>query len=110
MTAVGLVVRNRVMAGWNGGDWCAVMEAHQKFSGTTDLVDTIRWPDVRDPRFQAVLLKVDSIYDGTAPDITNGALYYANLAFANSQWFLTNIVQNPAHPRLGTVGQQTFFA
>lgn len=113
MTAVGLVIRNRVRAGWNGGDWCAVMEAHNQFSSMVILGDpnTIRWPDTRDPKFQAVLLKADNIYEGGEPDTTDGALYYANLVTMNSPWFLENILQKPEqHRRLGTVGAQTFFA
>jgi Cell Wall Hydrolase len=112
MTAVGLVVRNRVKAGWNGGDWCAVMEAHNQFSSMVILGDpnTIRWPETRDPLFLSVLVKTATIFDGTEPDITDGALYYANLSVPVGAWFLQNIVQNPAaHPRKGTVGQQTFF-
>lgn len=112
MTAVGLVVRNRVRAGWNGGDWCAVMAAHNQFSSMVIIGDpnTVVWPDTRDPLFQKVLVKVETIYDGTEPDITGGALYYANLAVADSPWFLRNIVQSDEHPRIGTVGKQTFFA
>jgi spore germination cell wall hydrolase CwlJ-like protein len=112
MTAVGLVVANRVRAGWNGGDWCAVMAAHNQFSSMVIEGDpnTIRWPDTRDPKFQLVLGKVDTIYDGTEYDTTDGALYYANLSTMNSAWFRTNIVAKPEeHPRVGTVGAQTFF-
>jgi spore germination cell wall hydrolase CwlJ-like protein len=112
MTAVGLVVRNRVLAGWNGGDWCQVMEAHNQFSSMVIVGDpnTIRWPDPRDPKFQAVLRKADSIFDGSEFDITGGAKYYANLSTANSTWFSINIIQSADHPRVGTVGQHTFFA
>jgi Cell Wall Hydrolase len=104
MVAVGLVVRNRVLAGWNGGNWLAVIAATSEYSMT--------WPDTRDPMFQAVLARADSIYDGREPDITNGALYYANLSAGGlSPWFLTNILRKPeVHARLGTVGQRTFFA
>lgn len=111
MTAVGLVVRNRVNAGWNGGDWLAVMEAHDKSSSVEhgDL-NVIRWPNLRDPRFQAVLTKADGIYDGDEDDITGGALYYADLAVTITPWFTESILRQPeSHPRIGTVGRQTFF-
>lgn len=102
MTAAGNVIRNRVAAGWSGGDWLAVMAAHDP---------GIRWPDdIRNPRFLDVLLKAANIYDGTEPDLTGGALYYANLA-TPSPWFRDNILGKPEeHPRIGTVGAQTFFA
>lgn len=103
MVAIGLVLANRVRAGWSGGDWCAVLE------GQTDNC-TMPWPDTRDPKFQAVLAKADKIYDGTEPDITGGALYYKNLSGEVGPWFTVNIMQRPGdHPRLGTVGQRTFF-
>lgn len=112
MVAVGCVVRNRVLAGWNGGDWLAVMTAHNQFSSMVIVGDpnTVRYPDPRDAKFQSLLWDVEKIYDGSVEDITGGALYYANLNIANSPWFFENIVQKPdAHPRTGTVGQQTFF-
>lgn len=113
MAAVGLVVRNRVVAGWSGGDWLAVMDGHNQFSSISVLGDpgTVRYPDSRDPRFLNVLIKATNIYEGTEPDTTGGALYYANLVTMNSQWFKTAILGNPEqHRRIGTVGAQTFFA
>lgn len=103
MTAVGLVVRNRVVAGWCGGDWIGVIASVAK----TEAV----FPDTRDPKFQAVLGRANSIYEGTEPDITAGGLYYARLSGPEiSPWLVENILQKPeAHPRLGTVGQTTFF-
>jgi hypothetical protein len=111
MIACGLVIRNRVRAGWNGGQWLEVMNAHDQFAGVIAAPGPARWPDVRDPKFQQVLWKVDAIFDGTELDITKGALYYAHLHLANSPWFLENITGRlDAHPRVATVGQQTFFA
>jgi hypothetical protein len=108
MTAVGLVIRNRVQAGW--GDWIQVMSAHALDIGKA----LVPWPgpDTNNPRFRAVLALADTIFDGVEGDITDGALYYANLSDPElSQWFRENILAKPdAHRRLGTVGQRTFFA
>jgi hypothetical protein len=112
MTACGLVVRNRVKAGWHGGDWIAVMSAHNQYSSMSVVGDTqtVVWGDTSDPLFQRVLWKVDDIYSGKELDITEGALYYANLNTMNSPWFKENIVGNPeAHPIVASVGKHKFF-
>src|SRR5271157_4899587 len=68
------MIRNRVNAGWCGGDWGKVIEA-------TAPGLTVHYPDVRDPSFQRVLQEVDGIYDGTTADtLTNGAQYCANIS------------------------------
>jgi spore germination cell wall hydrolase CwlJ-like protein len=44
-------------------------------------------------------------------DVTNGALYYANLKTADSGWFSDNIVNNVSqHPVTAKIGAHTFFA
>ena len=35
------------------------------------------WPDVRDPQFQALAAKINSVLDGQIPDRTGGALWFA---------------------------------
>lgn len=35
------------------------------------------WPDVRDPQFQSLLAKINSVLDGQIPDRTGGALWFA---------------------------------
>ena len=35
------------------------------------------WPDVRDPQFQALVGKINSVLDGQIPDRTGGALWFA---------------------------------
>ena len=76
MTACGLVVRNRVKAGWDGGDWVAVMTKHNQYSSMSVLGDsqTVVWGDYSDPLFEKVLYRVDDIYDGIYDDFTEGAL------------------------------------
>jgi N-acetylmuramoyl-L-alanine amidase len=50
------------------------------------------------------------IVEGQMSDITNGALYYANLAHVSSGWFEDNIVKNTVlHPQVAVIGKQTFY-
>ncbi len=115
MLGVQFVVRNRVKAGWSGGDWGKVIESHNQFSSISVLGDamTIWYPDVRDPNFQRVLQEVDGIYDGTTADtLTNGALYYADMAspaYNKGGWFDRNVAQSPDHPRVAVIGSTTYF-
>jgi len=64
-----------------------------------------------DHGFQAVLRRADRIYDGTEPDITDGALFYADLSDPGlAESFRLMILGNPeSHPRIGTVGRNSFF-
>lgn len=116
MLGVLFVVRNRAKAGWGTGDWCRVIDAHNQFSSMTVLGDgqTVEYPDVRDPQFLQVLQTVDAVYDDEKKDLlTNGALYYADLAspaYDKGGWFDRTIVQDPAnHPRVAQIGTTTYF-
>ena len=116
MLAVLFVLRNRVKAGWNGASWTRNIDGHNQFSSMSVTGDsqTVAYPDVRDPQFLQVLQVVDSVYDGTRLDnLTNGALYYADLAskgYTHGGWFERNIVLQPeVHPRMATVGTTTYF-
>jgi len=52
-----------------------------------------------------------AVIEGTQPDVTGAALYYANLKQVTSGWFVDNIVNNPSeHPQTAVIGRQTFFA
>jgi len=66
------------------------------------------WPTEKDTVNLYALMH--SVYDGTDPDNTGGALFYANLETATSGWFFENIVQRPdLHPKTASIGKQTFF-
>lgn len=41
-------------------------------------INTEGWPDVRDPQFQALVGKINSVLDGQIPDRTGGALWFAS--------------------------------
>jgi hypothetical protein len=116
MLGVCFVVRNRVKAGWNGGDYLKNITAHNQFSSISVIGDggTVAYPVSNDPEFMQILQLVDLVYDDTRPDtITNGALYYADMnspGYNHGGWFDRNIVQNPtAHPRCAQIGSTTYF-
>lgn len=69
MLSVGLVFRNRSAAKWYEGDLYE---------------NAVRWlvenpgefPDLRDPEFTQLLLKLDAVTSGLAKDTTDGAMYF----------------------------------
>lgn len=113
MLGVLYVVRNRYKA-W-GGSWSQVIDKHNQFSSISVLGDneTIAYPDPRDPSFLQILQLTDTVYDGTRPDnLTNGALYYADMSskgYRVGGWFDVNIARNADHPRVATIGTTTYF-
>jgi Cell Wall Hydrolase len=68
-------------------------------------------PPDNDPIYQACLVEAAGVMDGSDPDETNGALYYANLKNIDQNgWFARHIVNDAQrHPVLAIIGSQTFF-
>jgi hypothetical protein len=62
---------------------------------------------------------VDSVFDGSIPDKSKGALYWGDLAKIERPWFLEKIVQGwtenfegvkiPAHQRVATMNGLNFW-
>jgi len=91
MLGIMFMIRNRVNAGWCGGDWLKVLDDRPE--------QVVHFPDVRDPSFQRVLQEADGVYDGsTADTLTNGALYCGSL----SRPYL-------GHERVAQIGTLTFW-
>ena len=110
MRAVAHVIRNRVHAGW--GDWDDVITKKNQFSSISLAGDSqlLVWPDDDDASFRLVFEMCKSVLSGLDDDVTNGALYYANLKNTTSGWFLNNIVGRPLeHPITVKIGRHTFF-
>jgi hypothetical protein len=120
MLAVAFALRNRQRAGWEGGNWALVVKHCNRIRYNT-VPPNDEYPDLRDPIVRRVMTKIDSIYDGSAPDTfvscvhpTEGARtgkYWAILHQITNPEFLERIVRSPnEHPKTSTVGDLTFFA
>ena len=108
----GLVISNRVRAGWSGGDWLAVLKSAPLFSYRALPLNPppLTFGDIRNPIFQKILQRVDTIFSGSELDFTKGALYYARLNEITSEWFRQEILGHlDLHPRIADAGQLTFF-
>jgi hypothetical protein len=109
MLAVAHVLRNRVDAGWYGGDWLLVLQAAE-LSRYTPFPETCRVMTLREAHAKVFLPQVDDVYHGSAEDETNGALYYADLHDVTSEYFKETIAQDRKnHPLVATIGLTSFF-
>jgi hypothetical protein len=123
MLAVSFCIKNRVDAGWWGGDWAQVLSHHRDYSYRVEpYPDTV--PDPRVYSFQCLLQEIDGIFSGQRKDdvtvpaqpsfvgaVYRPVLYYAQLDKITSDHFLENIARKPQeHQRLAQVGQMFFFS
>lgn len=116
-TCCGLLVRNRVLAGWDGGDWMKAIQDYDKYTGNPPKTPRVlKWGDpIRDDRFRRCLGIATNIYEGREKDITFGALRGARLDQCSEE-FAEKIVRpkDPLtglqlHPRVAQVGKSSYF-
>ena len=115
MLAVCFIVRNRVRAGWAGGDWNRVINFAAQHAAYE--VDTQQHgPSLESEIFRRLLLQVDEIYQGTMQDnlTETKGLYYCDATERRRpmrEWFVTRIVRDPYnHPRIAQVGMFHIFS
>lgn len=116
-TACGLVIRNRVLAGWHGGNWLTLLNKHDTFSANppaTPRIYVFGDPN-HDTIFRRCLGVAENIFAGRERDLCEGAKWYGRLDNC-SDWFKENIVQprNPEtglqdHAFIAKIGAQSFF-
>ncbi len=89
-------LKNRVQRGWS--NWTGVLEHLPKYSAT--LEQPGGWPDGWNKDFLRVLAEMDSIVDGTARDMANAGVFWADIGKIDNPWFLEKIVRDGAHARV----------
>lgn len=105
MVAVGCVIWNRHIK-W-GETLEGVILGKNQF---TSMANGPRDIPENDPVADDARSIANQILAGTVSDITNGALYYANLAIADSPWFEDHIVKDTVnHPLSAKILHHTFF-
>jgi N-acetylmuramoyl-L-alanine amidase len=115
MRAVAHVVANRVVEWYGSGEGSVHNAVYAKNQFTSMSVPSDAQfnlePEDGNVLYRGALAICGTVLDGTDDDLTNGALYYANLQNASSDWFDENIVRDPTHhPQTAVIGHQTFFA
>ena len=126
MMAVAFALRNRVRAGWYGGNWLEVIENMDKSSSKLEPYGN-KLPDPRIFSFMQFLQIIDNIFSGALEDTITikqdgewrtvlgkpapVVLYWARLDKITNPWFLDNITRNPErHARVAQIGQLFFFS
>jgi hypothetical protein len=103
---------NRVRLGW--GSWLQVIDNVPNFMAEENL-PPLEHPSVWEPAFVKLLHAVDGIYDGSTPDLSKGALYWADLQHVERPWFKEKIIQAkkddgaPAHHRIVDMNSLSFW-
>jgi hypothetical protein len=111
MTTCGLIVRNRVVAGWEDGSWLRLIQKHDSFHFPAD--KSPRFLKLGDPHhdmlFKRCLATAENIYNGRERDITEGALWYGRLNSCSEE-FKEKIVRHMSdHAMIATIGRNACF-
>lgn len=104
---------NRQRAGW--GSWGEIIERVPTFMAETELPD-FKYPNVWEPSFVKLCHVVDGVFDGSALDLSKGALYFCDLNKIEREWFKTKIVDAVSeetglrsHPIVANMNSLSFF-
>jgi hypothetical protein len=105
-------VANRVRAGW--GSWLEVIERVPFFMAENELPPLV-WPSVWEGNFVKLLHVVDGVFDGSAIDMSKGALYWGDLNRIERPWFQEKILDAlkedglRQHPMVANMVSLSFF-
>jgi hypothetical protein len=107
------VLSNRFRCGW--GPYLSILEGIPNFMAESE-IPPFKLSTAWDPSFTKLLHAIEGIYDGSAPDTTNGALYFGDLNRIERSWFQTKIIDsvNPdtglrQHPIVNNMNSLSFF-
>lgn len=110
MTLCGLVVRNRVLAGWESGQWLRLIEVHDKYRFDGKPPRVLKFGDPHhDLLFRRCLAIAENIYNGKERDISEGALWYGRLNECSDEFKEKICRQMSDHPMVATIGRNACF-
>ena len=98
-------VANRVRLGW--GSWLDVINTVPKYAAEENL--PIGLPTIWDQNFIRLLTEVEGIFDGSAKDLSCGALYWCDTRRVTRKWFLKEISRSDNHPVTADMNSLKFF-
>lgn len=106
---------NRVRCGW--GTWLDTLERVPQYMAEKEL-PPVGQPNIWAPEFVKLLQTVDGIYEGSAQDLSKGALFWGALNKIENPWFKTKIIQEgqtidekgfPVHRRIADLNHISFW-
>lgn len=102
---VAQVIANRYRKGW--GSLLAIIDRMPKYDAAPPT--TKGFPEAWDKSFLRSLSEIDPIYEGTARDSVNGALYFGDTTNVQNEFFLNQIARNPEHHMVCNLASLTFW-
>lgn len=107
------VFGNRFRAGQ--GSWLEVLERVPKYMAESELPE-LKYPSIWEPAFVKTLHSVDGVFEGSAQDLSKGALYFADLNNVQRPWFKEHIIDAVdfstglrRHPQVANMNSLSFF-
>ena len=104
---------NRFRAGF--GSWLSILENVPNFMAENE-VPPFKIDSVWNPSFTKLLHAVEGVYDGSAQDLTKGALYWGDLNKIERPWFKAKVVDALSeatglrqHPLVSNLNSLSFF-
>jgi len=99
-------IMNRVKVGQ--GSLLEVLSRIPKYAAEYKQPDG--FPSIWDQTLVRLLHEVESVFDNSGKDITDGALFWCDLRRVETEWFRNTILGNPTqHPRVADFNSLTFF-
>lgn len=104
-------IANRARAGW--GSWLEVLDNVPKYIAEKEMPPLIHG-SVWSAEFVKLLHAVEGIHDGSAQDLSKGALYFGDLGHIETDFFKNLIAgENELglrqHPLVASIGSLSFF-
>src|SRR5208283_4105360 len=106
------VIANRVRAGF--GNWFDVIHKIPNFMAEKEL-PPLEFPGVWDGSFVKLLHVVGGVFEGSAMDLSKGALYFGDLNHIERPWFKEKVVDalkdngERQHPLVASLNSLSFF-
>src|SRR5262249_39378546 len=93
---VAQAIGNRFRQHW--GSWEFILNSLDKYA-SCDPKERIA-PNAWDPAWLRLLQEIGTIFEGTRPDPTNGAVYWGELTNITRPWFKENVIdKREEHPQ-----------
>jgi hypothetical protein len=106
-------IANRVRAGW--GSYLVVIERIPLHMAENEL-PPLKYPSLWEPDFVKLLHAVEGVFEGSAHDMSAGALYWGELNKIERGWFKEHIIDQVneetglrRHPLIASMNSLSFF-
>lgn len=98
---------NRVRFGW--GTHLQVLQNIPNLSAVNEQPNRNIWPQIWEPNFVRLLHEIDGQFEGSIKDLSNGAIYWADLRRIERPWFSEKVIHNPDYTRVADMNSLVFW-